>query len=83
MVLSTLSRSLEYRDNKRPVKEDIKVRDYGLMEEYIDLMMFLYRDDYYNRDVTSEHNNTEVIVAKNNKGPTGTVKLNWRKGSTC
>lgn len=83
LVLSTLSRSLEYRDNKRPVKEDIKVRDYGLMEEYIDLMMFLYRDDYYNRDVTSEHNNTEVIVAKNNKGPTGTVKLNWRKGSTC
>lgn len=83
LVLSTLSRSLEYRDNKRPVKEDIKVRDYGLMEEYIDLMMFLYRDDYYNRDVDSKHNNTEVIVAKNNKGPTGTVKMNWRKGSTC
>ncbi len=78
LVLSTLSRSLEYRDDKRPVKEDIKVRDCGLMEEYIDLMMFLYRDDYYNRDVDPEHNNAEVIVAKNNKGPTGTVKMNWR-----
>lgn len=78
LVLSTLSRVLEYRDNKRPVKEDIKVSDYGLMEEYIDLMMFLYRDYYYNRDLSYKRNDAEMIVVKNNKGPTGTVKMKWR-----
>ncbi len=75
IVLSQLSRAPEQRLNdKRPMLADL--RDSGAIEQDADMVMFLYRDDYYNED-TEEPGVCEVIVAKHRSGPTGTVKLTW------
>jgi replicative DNA helicase len=74
ICLSQLSRGPEQRTDKRPILSDL--RDSGAIEQDADIVMFLYRDDYYNPD-SEERNIAECIIAKNRHGPTNTVKLNW------
>ncbi len=74
VCLSQLSRAVESRTDKRPILSDL--RESGAIEQDADAVMFLYRDDYYNKE-TEEKGVTECIVAKNRHGETGTVKLQW------
>ena len=74
VCLSQLSRANEKRDDKRPQLSDL--RESGAIEQDADIVMFLYRDDYYNED-SEKHNIAECIVAKNRHGETGTVELKW------
>ena len=74
LCLSQLSRANEKRDNKRPMLSDL--RESGAIEQDADIVMFLYRDDYYNADA-EKRNVAECIVAKNRHGETGKVELRW------
>ena len=74
IALSQLSRSVEKRDDKRPMLSDL--RESGAIEQDADIVMFLYRDDYYHPD-TEKKNISEVILAKHRGGSTGTVDLAW------
>ena len=74
VCLSQLSRGPESRSDKRPMLSDL--RDSGAIEQDADIVMFLYRDDYYNED-SENHNLAECIVAKNRHGETRTVELQW------
>lgn len=74
IALSQLSRAPEQRPDHRPMLSDL--RESGSIEQDADMVMFLYRDDYYNPD-TEKKNIAEVILAKNRAGSTGTVELIW------
>ena len=74
ICLSQLSRANEKRDDKRPMLSDL--RESGAIEQDADIVLLLYRDDYYNED-SEKHNIAECIVAKNRHGETGKVELRW------
>ena len=76
IALSQLSRSVEKRPgkDKRPMLSDL--RESGAIEQDADIVMFLYRDDYYNEE-TEKQGLTELIIAKHRAGSTGKVDLMW------
>ncbi|MBS6310964.1 MAG: replicative DNA helicase [Firmicutes bacterium] len=80
LCLSQLSRANEKREDKRPMLSDL--RESGAIEQDADIVMFLYRDDYYNED-SEKRNIAECIVAKNRHGETGKVELRWMPDYTA
>src|SRR5205807_3206647 len=76
LALSQLSRAVEQRHDKRPILSDL--RESGSIEQDADLVIFIYRDEYYNED-SDQQGLAEVILAKHRNGPTDTTKLSFLK----
>ncbi len=75
LAAAQLSRAVEQRQDKRPLLSDL--RDSGSIEQDADIVMFIYRDEYYNPDTTERPNIAELNIAKHRNGPTGTIDLYW------